>query len=180
MEKKPDAPARTRANRENALKSTGPRDTSRTRHNALKHGLLSRNILLSGEEAGLLRELGERLSEELAPQGVLEALLVDRIVSSAWRLRRALAAERDCIQAVSDGSSSIDFFQQLSGTQATNVSLARSFAGKGALLSLMRYEAAFERQIYKALHELQRLQAARRGEEPPPPLAVDVEVSGPS
>lgn len=178
MEKQPDAPARTRANRENALKSTGPRDTSRTRHNALKHGLLSRNILLSGEEAGLLRELGERLTEELAPQGVLEALLVDRIVSSAWRLRRALAAERDYIQAESDDSSIV--FQKFSGTQATNMSLARSFAGKGALLSLMRYEAAFERQIYKALHELQRLQAARRGEGPPPPLAVDVEVSGPS
>ena len=34
------------------------------------------------------------------------------------------------------------------------------------------------RSIYKALHELERLQARRRGEQVPPPLALDVDVSG--
>ncbi|MBI4298689.1 MAG: hypothetical protein HY666_02915 [Chloroflexi bacterium] len=42
---------------------------------------------------------------------------------------------------------------------------------------IMRYETAVERQIYKALYELIRLQMARQGEKPPAPVAIDVEVS---
>ena len=42
---------------------------------------------------------------------------------------------------------------------------------------LIRYEANIERGIYKALHELQRIQAARAGEKPPAPIVVDVDVS---
>jgi hypothetical protein len=44
-------------------------------------------------------------------------------------------------------------------------------------LNLNRYETAIERQIYKALHELIRLQMARQGEKPPAPVAIDLEVS---
>ena len=48
-----------------------------------------------------------------------------------------------------------------------------------AFSKLSRYETTIERSLYKALHELQRLQAARRAEgNVPPPVAVDVEVSG--
>src|SRR5262249_38087282 len=49
----------------------------------------------------------------------------------------------------------------------------------GAFMTLSRYEASFERSYYRALHELQRLQHARLGGHVPPPLAVDVTVSGP-
>jgi hypothetical protein len=51
------------ANRRNALKSTGPRTPegkAAVRLNALKHGLLSEEILLPGEDEGALRELTER------------------------------------------------------------------------------------------------------------------------
>jgi hypothetical protein len=48
-----------------------------------------------------------------------------------------------------------------------------------AFSKLSRYETTLERSLYKALHELQRLQAARRAEgNVAPPVAVDVEVSG--
>src|SRR4051794_16422397 len=80
-----------RANRQNALKSTGPKTPegkAATRLNALKHGLLSRETLLPGEDEEALRELGERLRDELQPVGELENLLVDRIIASYWRLSR--------------------------------------------------------------------------------------------
>jgi hypothetical protein len=48
-----------------------------------------------------------------------------------------------------------------------------------AFSKLSRYETAIERSLYKALHELQRLQAGRNTEgNVPPPAVVDVEVSG--
>ncbi|MDP9437888.1 MAG: hypothetical protein M3P49_03950, partial [Actinomycetota bacterium] len=82
---------KAQANRRNALKSTGPKTPegkAAIRLNAVKHGLLSQDVLLPGEDEAALRELGERLGEELQPIGELESLLVDRIIASHWRLRR--------------------------------------------------------------------------------------------
>ncbi len=45
-----------------------------------------------------------------------------------------------------------------------------------ALAKLSRYEAGFERSLYRALHELQRLQAARKSGVASPPVAIDVSV----
>ena len=49
-----------------------------------------------------------------------------------------------------------------------------------AFSKLSRYEIILERSLYKALHELQRLQAARRpkGGASLPPLAIDVDLYG--
>ncbi len=79
------------ANRRNALKSSGPKTPegkATVRHNATKHGLLSRDVLLPGEDGAALEELSERLRDELQPVGELESLLVDRIIAAYWRLRR--------------------------------------------------------------------------------------------
>ena len=173
MKDKPTSLAKIEANRRNAQKSTGPKDTSLTRLNALRHGLLSREVLIEGEDKGALEELGERLRQELAPQGELEDLFVDRIVSSAWRLRRAIRVERDYIQEERK-SRKFDYFR--ADRESWDV-VARGLGGRGTLLNLIRYETAIEKQIYKALHELMRLQSARRGEKPPVPIAVDVDVS---
>lgn len=43
-----------------------------------------------------------------------------------------------------------------------------------------RYEAHLSKQLYKALHELIRLQAARSGQDVPVPAAVDVTIDGES
>ena len=56
---------------------------------------------------------------------------------------------------------------------------SRAVAGKEGLEKLTRYETHLERSLYKALHELQRLQAARRdGGSVPAPIAVDLDVTG--
>lgn len=58
-----------KANIENAQKSTGPKDTSKTRFNPLKHGLLSKEIwsIISKEERVLLNELHEEILNEISP-----------------------------------------------------------------------------------------------------------------
>ena len=178
MEEQPTSLAKIEANRKNAQKSTGPKDTSLTRLNALKHGLLSKDVIIEGEDRRAHEELGRRLRLELAPQGELENIFVDRIVSSAWRLKRAIRVERDYIQAEYEDCKFADF----SGTkrqddQAWNLVVARELGNSNALLNLIRYETTIEKQIYKALHELLRLQSARRGEKSPIPIAVDVDVS---
>ncbi len=46
------------------------------------------------------------------------------------------------------------------------------------LEKVTKYETTLERSLFRTLHELQRLQAARSGANVPPPVAVDVDVSG--
>ena len=80
-----------RANRKNALKSTGPKTPEGkdvVRLNAVKHGSLSQEILLPNENKAAFEELSERLREELQPVGELESMLVERIIAAYWRLRR--------------------------------------------------------------------------------------------
>jgi len=48
----------------------------------------------------------------------------------------------------------------------------------GALDRIQRYETSKERQMYRALHELQRLQAARQSAMALAPVAIDVDVQG--
>ncbi len=209
------------ANRRNALKSTGPKTPegkAAVRLNAVRHGLLSKEVLLPGEDGEALGELGERLGAELQPVGELENLLVDRVVAAVWRLRRlgrveagifawerfeelAERAEREAKEYEEDG---IEWLIEALNTpitdeekheealsrarrmrdeqEAETATLGRTFARDAdranAFSKLSRYETAIERQLYKALHELERRQAARNGGSVPPPQVVDVDVSG--
>ena len=53
---------------------------------------------------------------------------------------------------------------------------ARSFSlpSVDATDKLLRYEAHFDRQLYRAMDELERLQRRRKGENIPPPLNVNL------
>ena len=66
-----------------------------SKHNALKHGLLSKEVLLDGENEKTLIKIGKRLRAELEPQSGLELILVDRIIANVWRLRRVMRIERE-------------------------------------------------------------------------------------
>ena len=52
-----------------------------------------------------------------------------------------------------------------------------SLPSEANLNKIQRYEAHLSREFYKALHELQRLQAARLGFRPSVPVAVDIDVN---
>ena len=85
-----------KANRRNALKSTGPKTPegkAAVRLNATTHGLRSQEVLLPGEDEEALKELNENLRTELQSVGELENLLVDGIVAAHWRLRRLRRVE---------------------------------------------------------------------------------------
>lgn len=137
--------------------------------NALKHGLLSKEIVLPTENDADLLELEKRLRSSFLPVGELEHALVDRIVSSLWRIRRALAVERATMQHEHQDAGR---FSMRSVTEEERVK-AMLFGAE--MDRIIRYENALERSLYRALHELQRLQAARNGERPPAPVVVDLE-----
>jgi len=162
--------AKTQANRSNALRSTGPQTPEGkavVAWNAIKHGLLSRKVVLMAEDRAAFRAFAVGIWEYLQPVGALESLLADRIVAAAWRLRRVHVIEADLF----------DWFPRFSEPQSLGTIFAQGSENEGAFLKLSRYEAAIERGLFRALHELERLQARRLGADVPLPATVDVDVA---
>lgn len=168
------SPKQLEANRENAMKGGVKTEEGKavSRYNAMKHGLLSKEVVLKDESEADLIELGRKLRTELLPETELELVLVDRITANVWRLRRVMQIEREMITDDQEGNE--DIFHK---GNTLGAALSRDFANHDTYGKLIRYEASIERGIYKALHELQRLQASRNGENVPPPVAVDMYLS---
>jgi len=153
------------ANRENAKKGGPKTDEGKSivRRNAVRHGLLCRDSVLCIENKRALRELRERFIAELQPQGELEMMFLDRIVSSYWRLGRVVKLETRYMDNV------ISYSKYNSWVEDQVEEL-------GKWPNLTRYETTLERQVYKAHHELLRLQLTRQGARPLAPLAIDVDL----
>ena len=152
--------------------------------NALQHGLLSGEILLKGEIEQNLVELSKRIRQSLQPVGELEQLLSDRIIANFWRLRRVMEVERSAMEweKYNEGVD-INFSfggypkdEKLEELQKKRKQV-RDMIANDNTEQILRYETTIERSLYRALHELQRLQAARLGEKPPLPINVDIDVS---
>jgi hypothetical protein len=224
-------PSQIAANRRNGRVSNGPetpKGKAASAKNAMKHGLLSKDILLPNEDAEAFADLAEGLHAALRPEGRLEMELAERIVALTWRLRRVGRAEQAIlawryfevlgmteVQEEKDAEMKADVLEQAktldldpdaieklglpdllrpSHPAVERLRIAGGIAKAGLtdlvtfgeafgnsqdpLAKLSRYETSMERSLYKALHELQRLQASRKGQPVPLPVAVDIDVTG--
>jgi hypothetical protein len=81
---------------------TGPRTRlgkERSKRNALKHGIFSKEVLLPGESQAEFDSLLRGLREHFQPVGKFEKDLVDLLALTRWHQRRVLIAETAEIQA---------------------------------------------------------------------------------
>ena len=56
--------------------------------------------------------------------------------------------------------------------------VSEDFSSKNILSKLTRYATQIQGSLFKAMHELQRLQATRQGQQVPPPATLDVNIAG--
>ena len=204
--------AQIEANRKNARRSTGPktaRGKARSSSNAMRHGLLSRQVMLPDEDTAAFADFSEGVRAQLAPRGQLEELLAERVIVSAWRLRRVYRLETGVltyhildarveherskihrrtfeslarmdsldVRAYDEATTATEMVEAERDSNQTVVGWVRDANGADMLSKLSRYETTLERGMYRALHELQRLQASRSGQAVLPPAVVDVEVA---
>ena len=164
------------ANRRNAKLSTGPvtpEGKAAVRLNALKHGLTAEDTVIFVEDEQAFNELRDTFLDQFHPDGPLETALVHQIVMTQWRLGRLRGIETGLFEL-----RLVDYEDDLDGEVYANLTthqkLAYVFRRNTQDLTLLgRYEARIERAFYRALHELQRLQAARRQPDPPPPVKTN-------
>src|SRR6476620_6426771 len=147
---------RLAANRANAQKSTGPttpEGKEASKMNAVKHGILSREVLVSGESEEELAAFHESFRQELYPEGARQEMLVDLIVTTHWRLRRLLAMESgDITRGMEQGRSEEEASRPMTPVLPSGETLNR----------LIRYESMLNRQLFRAMKELRTLQNQKK------------------
>lgn len=186
-----------KANLANSRKSTGPKTEAgkgRVSKNAVKHGLRGQFHLIATEDRAEFEEFRGLLHEQLNPSGALEQALTERIITAFWRLRRVVRIEAELIDKICEDTrerkqrdsvlKEYDFVDAMAGLrgaaqpESAEVSLGEAMKGQMQMSDVIgkfyRYEAHIERGMYRALHELQRLQTVRRGGTIPAPVAVDI------
>lgn len=193
------------ANRKNAERSTGPRTPEGKAVSAMNrqlHGLTGRADMVTGEDPQAFARLREGLAVQLAPVGVLEEALMDRVAACLWRLWRTQRIEAGLltfrlIDLEESRNRKEDVMKEFCKELCNGTTEAsRAWAEQkledlptwgqvfvmdcqaGAMDKLNRYETALERSLYRAMHELERLQRARLGEPMPPPAVADLTVHG--
>jgi hypothetical protein len=162
------------ANRLNAQKSHGPTNTTPTRTNATKHGLLAVGVTELDDIEGY-RNMLSGLVQELNPVGTLERFLIESIALDVTRLRRARRLEGEHITG--ELNPPIYKYYRPPADLDPGLPAAMKLAGVQALVSVfLRYENTIGQRLFRFLHELERLQRMRHGEQLPAPAALDVSV----
>ncbi len=197
------------ANRANGRKTAGPHDTNSTRENALKHGLLAKNLIFRDEEeSNEFDRLLHELEFEYAPAGPTERTLVEEVANCIWKLKTANAwemrevrhrrqAAEAILRAVAENcDEQMELFTKEDGTRSAarlgwdcqelivrtgsaerdmeefsrekkaktgNVQIEAKLTN--SLDSVLRYQSALKRDLYRAIAALADINERRAGED---------------
>ena len=164
--------AKLEANKSNTQAWTGPVNSVSIRYNVVKHGLLSPGIT-ELDELGY-HSLLSSVNDSLKPIGPIEAALSEHICLCLVRLKRAHGLEARFITgelnppiSKKEGGLDIDleeFTGKLVVIDPGIPAPLKTDAIDFLIRKFQRYETAIENKLYRALHELDRLQRGRKCE----------------
>ena len=140
-----------KANRLNALKSTGPKSAVGkmiASRNSTRHGFYSTSVLLPHEDRDEFLRLARRLASAFCPCGVLEEELVRTIIETRWQLRRANLVDSELFQIYS-------FYQ--GENRGVGTAFAQDATQGNAFSKLTRYQGFLLRKLRQAERELSDL-----------------------
>jgi len=172
--------AQIKANQQNAQKSTGPQtDEGKAvvSQNAVKHGLFAAESVISGEDPSGYEDFHEKFLADLAPVGMAESVLAERIVSLSWRLRRAVRMQNQSID-VMIALAETDSWQKMHREKTLESQDPRAggldlllgwatrfdFSNSRVLDRLLLYERRIENSMVRMMKELKRFQVMRQVE----------------
>jgi len=148
------SPARVRANRRNAQKSTGPRTDAGKSHscmNALQSGIHAESHIIRGEDPAGLDRLAADYHAEFHPATPRQRDLVDAIVDNEWKIRRLRYLESEIWQE------QLEIQDKTTPSRTNHLAMAFDLI-ENRLERLQRRLHAYERSTQRALKELHALQ----------------------
>jgi len=168
--KKVTSERRVEANRRNALRSTGPRNTERTRRNATRHGLLAAG-LTPWDSAEEHEENILALRAIYPSSDPLETLLIEQMALDMVRFRRIGSLEAGTITALSSRPDTSSDPTSDRCTPMIDPITMKEYGGP-ALDRCQRYASATLNRLLRCRRELER---TRRDE--PGPGSTDTDIS---
>jgi hypothetical protein len=169
------------ANRKNALKSTGPRTEEgkeAASQNSTKHGLRAKRDVIRTENQDEFVLFRENMIADLSPDGAMEEMLAERIVSLSWRLKRVEHFQNAVIDALIEhglhGASSgfgwtsdnRERAQKEAAAGDVDVMLGivinHDFANAKTLDMLLSYERRIESSLYRTIAEMKKMRRMRK------------------
>ena len=155
-----------KANQENAKLGGIKTDEGkeRSKYNATKHSLLT--DLLGEEEKTQANFIKARLTQQYAPDNAIEEILVERIAIWYVRLQRAVIVESEAIKSIYDPrivekNDIMPYFGEAKVIQEGFTPKVSNEKVEMLANTYLRYETDIERNLYKAIRELQKAQASR-------------------
>lgn len=172
------------ANRKNAkhggVKTAAGKTVSK--YNSQRHAILRQTI--TEYEGDFYRELVSELEDYYKPLGRMEVLLVERITVHYIKLFRVQKVETEYMKSLlNPHETHIEggFEMPIIGEPEVEVVDKQGYVpqiDRTTIETLSntfgRYETTIENKLYKAIHELERMQRLRRGDLVTAPLAIDV------
>jgi hypothetical protein len=147
----------------NQSKSTGPRTPEgkeRSSHNALRHGLTGRIVVLPSEDLDVYHAFCKELMADLAPETPVERQYAQTFCDTQWRLNRARSLE--------DSMFALGHFEgaPIPGIEQPEIQTALTAAkvfrqDSKSFINLTLYEQRLQRTQKEALRQLQELKAKR-------------------
>ncbi len=144
-------------------KSTGPRTPEgkeRSSHNALRHGLTGRIVVLPSEDINVYQAFCKELMADLAPETPVERQYAQTFCDTQWRLNRA--------RSIEDSMLALGHFEgaTIPGIDHPEIEAALTAAkvfrqDSKSFMNLTLYEQRLQRTQKEALRQLQELQAKR-------------------
>jgi hypothetical protein len=174
--------AQIKANRRNAKKSTGPKTDkgkAAVSQNAVKHGLFAESVI-TGENPAEYAAFHDNMLVELAPVGMMELMLAERVVNLWWRLRRAERMQNEVIEDKIENRVTNPWAIERRKDHCYNeglepgdprfepehLALGRiaisDWAACRILDRMLLYERRIESSLNRAMRELKRFQVVRR------------------
>ena len=166
------------ANRRNATKSSGPRTKSgkaRSSRNALNHGLSAEQVVIFDEDPAAFEALRGDLYAHFQPSDPVDEALVEQVAACRWRLRRVPEIEAgifehylhhhsECRARMRkyDDIGNVEEMQAKDRQEEPRAVLGKVFSSaERSLGSLTRIAGAIESSMYRAIRELERMNAER-------------------
>ena|SRR5271168_3198766 len=151
------------ANRNNALKSTGPKTEegkAKVAQNGSRYRKLAETVLLQSENPELFVVFARRFYLELQPKGPTERLLLNMMITAGWRLMRFSTMEAAGVDRE---------YESLRNSNASDMTIPvranmayRNLCDNSRSLGVLNsIESRLQRQFDSAFDRLSRLLAAR-------------------
>jgi hypothetical protein len=148
--------------RRNGSKSRGPKtETGKaiSSRNRYTHGMLSKIIVIEGEEGARFSTLLNSLRADLLSRTYIEEGLVEELAICKWRQRRLLAMETACLTNEIRRQDSADTESPVTRAVAAIGNLSQDTC---TLDRINRYELRFGRHFNRTLQSLLALRSAEK------------------